>query len=84
VCGKATGSAVWTGSRDGLGWSKKKQGGAWVGRLGLKGRAEWAGSKEREREPQGGCGPKCKRAAKTILGFFQGLEFKSRVLNKDF
>jgi hypothetical protein len=31
---------------------------ALVGRTGPNGRAERAGSKERERGPQGGCGPK--------------------------
>jgi hypothetical protein len=43
-----------------------------VGRLGLKGRAERASSKEKERGPQGGCRLKCKRAAETIFDFKQG------------
>jgi hypothetical protein len=55
-----------------------------VGMLGPKGRAERADSTKREHGPQGGCGPKCKRAAETILVIFQRLEFKSRVLNKSF
>jgi hypothetical protein len=36
---------------------------ALVGLIGPTGRAERAGSKERERGPQGGCMLKCKRAA---------------------
>jgi hypothetical protein len=46
-----------------------ERGRARVGRLGLKGRAKRAGSKEKERRPQGGCGPKCKWAAETIFDF---------------
>jgi hypothetical protein len=37
-----------------------------------KGRVERADSKEKEHEPQGGCGPKCKRAVETIFNFKQG------------
>jgi hypothetical protein len=40
-----------------------------VGRLGPKGRAERAGSKEQEYGPQSGCEPKCKRAAETVFDF---------------
>jgi hypothetical protein len=65
--------AVRTDSRDGSGWRRRKGEGR-----------RWAGSKERECGPQGGCMPKCKRAVETILVFFQRLEFKSRVLNKSF
>jgi hypothetical protein len=67
--GKATGGAVWTGGGDGPGWRKKKGGGARVGRLGPKGRAELAGLKEKEHRPQGRCGPKCNRVVETIFDF---------------
>jgi hypothetical protein len=36
------------------------------GLAGPKGQVERADSKEKEHEPQGGCGPKCKRAVETI------------------
>jgi hypothetical protein len=42
-----------------------------VGRLGPKSRAKRVGSKEIERRRQGGCGPKRKRAAKTVFDFKQ-------------
>jgi hypothetical protein len=51
-----------------------------VGRLGPKGRAEQAGSMKIERGPQGGCRPKCKRVAETILFCFS----KTRVQIKGF
>jgi hypothetical protein len=53
-------------------WRKEKGGGAWVGQLGPKGQAKQADSKEKEHGRQGGCGPKCKRAAETIFDFKQG------------
>jgi hypothetical protein len=44
---------------------------ALVVQIGPKGRAERAGSMERERDPGGGCGPKCKRATETNFPIFQ-------------
>jgi hypothetical protein len=73
------GDVVWTGSRGGSGWRKKKGGGAWVGQLGPKGQVEWASSKERERGPQGGCGPKCKRATETIFPIFSNKDLSIKV-----
>jgi hypothetical protein len=43
-----------------------------MGQLGPKGQAKQADSKEKEHGRQGGCGPKCKRAAETIFDFKQG------------
>jgi hypothetical protein len=73
------GDVVWTGSGGGSGWRKKKGGGAWVGQLGPKGQVEWASSKERERGPQGGCGPKCKRATETIFPIFSNKDLSIKV-----
>jgi hypothetical protein len=53
---------AWAGGR-------RKGGGARVGRLGPKGRAEWADSMEKEHGPQGVCGPKCKWVVETIFDF---------------